>query len=93
MKPEQVKELKEFVAKIERLCDNRDLLLEAMRDEFDDAEKAGFDRDGLRLMIQRRIGDMTGDAFHNKNAMKYMHALGDIECADACGMVREKSAA
>lgn len=80
MKPEKVKELKEIVAKIERLCDNRDLLLEAMRDEFDDAEKQGFDRDGLCLMIQRRIGDISGEAFHNQNAMKYMHALGDIEC-------------
>lgn len=80
MKPEKVKQLEDIAARIERLCDNRDLLLEAMRDEFDAAEKKGFDRDGLCLLIQRRIGDISGEAFHNQSAMKYMHALGDIEC-------------
>lgn len=93
MKPARVKQLEEIAARIERLCDNRDLLLEAMRDEFDAAEKEGFDRDGLCLVIRRRVGDLTGDAFHNQNAMKYLHALGDVDSADACGMVKEKSAA
>lgn len=93
MMPEQVALLEETVLKIERLCDNWDLILETIKDELAEAQEKGFDRDALCLVVRRRVGDESGQALRHRAAMKYLHALGDIECADACGMVREKSAA
>ncbi len=73
-----LQELQEVVTTIERLADDRDLLLEEIKTVLGVAEQRGFDRDALVAMICCRLEGTDPASIRHKTALKYLHALGDL---------------
>ena len=83
MKQDALNQLEAFVNQLEILADNRDLLLEEMMIKLATAELQGFDRDGLITVLLCRFGELDPSIVKNQIAMKYMHALGDLDGYEA----------
>ena len=83
MQQDALDRLEIFVNQLETLADNRDLLLEEMMVQLETAEGEGFDRDGLVTVLLCRFGELDPSIVKNQIAMKYMHALGDLDRYEA----------
>lgn len=82
MNQNKINQLRGYIERLERLCDYRDLMLEEMQDVVEAAENSGFDRDALVAVVTARLSGETGGRFHDRTAIKYFHALGEVKDAN-----------
>ena len=68
--------LKAFVARIERLEEEKKALADDIRDVYAEAKANGFDTKALRSVVRLRKQDVEERKEHEAILETYMHALG-----------------
>lgn len=70
--------LKQFIARIERLEEEKQSVLEEIRDSYAEAKAQGFDAKALRQIVKIRKADKNQLAEQEELIDLYKHALGMI---------------
>ncbi len=73
------KHLRQFVAQIERLEEEKKAIADDIRDKFTEAKAVGFDVKVLRQVIRLRKKSMTDRQEEEAVLATYLHALGMLE--------------
>jgi uncharacterized protein (UPF0335 family) len=70
--------LKQFIARVERLEEEKQSVLEEIRDSYAEAKAQGFDAKALRQIVKIRKADKNQLAEQEELIDLYKHALGMI---------------